>query len=129
MSTFSRVYKPYTYWGSWGGGGEAEVCEKQHFFHTILTFWPDFYYIDGDFWHSKYVDLYSLFFGGVGGSQKVHGLYTYENVDIYGQLLNDFKHTVCHFYYHYLLIMKLFIPHPAELVPPPTADYPENASS
>ncbi len=32
-----------------------------------------------DFWHSKNVDMYSG-----GGSQKVYGLYTRENVDIYG---------------------------------------------
>ncbi len=28
------------------GGG---ICENQHFFHTLLTFWPDFYYFHGDF--------------------------------------------------------------------------------
>ncbi len=61
--------------------GRVEVCENQHFFHTLLTFWRDFYYFHGDFWHSKNVDVYS--FGG-RGSQKVYGLYTHENVDIYG---------------------------------------------
>ncbi len=46
MSTFSWVYKPYTF------RGREAVCENQHFFHTLLTFWPDFYYFHGDFWHS-----------------------------------------------------------------------------
>ncbi len=27
--------------------------ENQHFFHTLLSFWPDFYYFHRDFWHSK----------------------------------------------------------------------------
>ncbi len=64
------------------GGG---VCENQHFFCTLLTFWPDFYYFHGDFWHSNIFDDY--FFGGGRGSQKVYGLYTRENIDIYGQPL------------------------------------------
>ncbi len=38
------------------------------FFHTLLTFWPDFYYAHGDTWHSKNVDVYS-FLGG-GGLRK-----------------------------------------------------------
>ncbi len=80
MSTFSRVSKPYTF-------GRVGVCENQHFFHTLLTFWPDFYYFHGDCWHSKNVNVYSFFWRGGGGrreSQKVYGLYTRENVDIYG---------------------------------------------
>ncbi len=72
MSTFSRVYKPYT--------------EYQHFVLKLLTLCPDFYYLHGDFWHSKNVDVYS--FGG-RGSQKVYGLYTHENVDIYRQPLTQ----------------------------------------
>ncbi len=44
------------------------VCENQHFFlniylhdliHffcTLLTFWTDFYYFHGDFWHAKNVE-------------------------------------------------------------------------
>ncbi len=31
--------------------GGRDVCENQHFFRTLLTFWPDFYYFHGDFWH------------------------------------------------------------------------------
>ncbi len=80
MSAFLWVYKPYTF--GWRGG----VCENQHLFCTLLTFWPDFYYFHRDFWHSKYVDVYS--FGGKG-SQKVYGLNTHENVDIYGPPLNE----------------------------------------
>ncbi len=79
MLTFSRVYKTYTF----GGGGA--VCENQHFFHTLLTFWPDFYYFHGDFWHSKNVNVYSFLV-----SQKVYSLYTNENVYIYGRPLSHF---------------------------------------
>ncbi len=64
--------------------GGVGGCENQHFYHTLLTFWPDFYYFLVDLWHSKNVDVYA--FGG-RGSQKVYGLYTRENVDIYGQAL------------------------------------------
>ncbi len=32
---------------------EGGVCENQHFFHTLLTFWPDFYYFHGDLWVSE----------------------------------------------------------------------------
>ncbi len=64
MSTFSRVYKPYTF----GGRG---VCENQHFFHALLTIWPDFYFFHGDFWHSKNVDMNSLFGGGRGYQKNV----------------------------------------------------------
>ncbi len=42
--------------------GGWRVCENQHFFPTLLTFWHDFYYFHGDFWHSKNVDVY-LFLG------------------------------------------------------------------
>ncbi len=45
------------------GGGGGGVCENQHFVHTLLTFWPDFFNFHGDFWHSKNVDVYS--FGGL----------------------------------------------------------------
>ncbi len=45
--------------------GERGVCENQHFFYTLLTFWSDFYYFHG---HSKNVDVYS-FLGG-GGLRK-----------------------------------------------------------
>ncbi len=44
------------------------VCENQHFFCTLLSFWPDFYYFNGDFCHSKNVDVYS--FWGRGGLTK-----------------------------------------------------------
>ncbi len=83
MSISSQLYKPYFR----GGGGVVffKSCENQHFFHILLTFWSDFYYFHGDFWHSKNVDVYS--FLGVRGSQKVYGLYSHENVDIYGQPL------------------------------------------
>ncbi len=59
------------------------VCENQHFFCTLLTFWTDFYYFYRDLWHSKM--LMCTLWGG--GSQKVYGLYTHENVDIYGRPL------------------------------------------
>ncbi len=70
----------------WGGRGWG-LCENQKYFRTLLTFWPDFLnYYHGDFWYSKM--LMCTFFGGGGvGSQKVYGLYTHENVDIYGQPL------------------------------------------
>ncbi len=69
-----------------GGGG---VCENQHFFLTLLTFWPDFYYFDGDFWNLKNVDVCSIFGEGVGGGlRKCMVFYTHENVDIYGWLLS-----------------------------------------
>ncbi len=71
MSTFSRVYKPYTFKG-------RGVSVKISIFTVHLTFWSDFYYFHGYFWHSKHVDVYS------SGSQKVYGLYTHDNVDIYG---------------------------------------------
>ncbi len=48
------------------GGG---VWENQHFFHTLTTFWPDFYYFHVDFWHSKNV-VYSFFCGGRGVSES-----------------------------------------------------------
>ncbi len=60
------------------------VCENQHLFRTLLIFWPDFYYFHQDFWHSKNVDGY--YFRGGGGLRK-YGLYTHENVDIYGRPL------------------------------------------
>ncbi len=50
------------------------VCENQHFFHILLSFWPDFYFFHGDFCHSKNVDVYSYFFffwGGGGVSESV----------------------------------------------------------
>ncbi len=64
MSTFSQVYKPYTLRG-------GVFCENQHFFHTLLTFWRDFYYFHGDFCHSKNVDVYTFFGGGGGVSESV----------------------------------------------------------
>ncbi len=42
----------------------GERIENQHFFSTLLTFWTDFHYLIGDFWHSKNVDVYSFFGGG-----------------------------------------------------------------
>ncbi len=57
MSTFSRVYKPYTFRGKGRG-----VCENQHIFRTLIPFWPDFYYFHGDFWNSKM--LICTLFGG-----------------------------------------------------------------
>ncbi len=47
--------------------GRKGVCENQHFFHTLLTFWPDFYYFHRDIWHSKM--LMCTLFGG-GGLRK-----------------------------------------------------------
>ncbi len=81
MSTFSRVYKPYTFrgGGGWGGG----FCENQYFFHTLLTFWSDFYYVRGDFWHSINGDVYSL---GGGGDLRMC-LYTHET--FYGPKTTD----------------------------------------
>ncbi len=61
MSTFSWVYKSYTF----GGKG---VCENKHFVHTLLTFWPDFYCFHVDFLHSKNVDVYSFGWGRVSES-------------------------------------------------------------
>ncbi len=46
------------------------VSENQHFFRTPLTFGPDFYYVHGDFCHSKMVDVYS-FWGREGVSESV----------------------------------------------------------
>ncbi len=54
--------------------------------HTVLSFWPGFYYFHGYFLALKNVDVYS--FWGESGSQKVYGLCTHENVDIYGRPLN-----------------------------------------
>ncbi len=44
-----------------------------------------FIFVHMDFWHSRNVNVDSLFFRGGegGGSQKVYGLYTHKNVDIY----------------------------------------------
>ncbi len=45
-------------------------------------------------WDSKYVSPY---IGGVGvgrASERVYGLYTYENVDNYGWLLNNLNFTL-----------------------------------
>ncbi len=63
MSTFSSVYKPYTFAGEGVG-----VCENQHCFRTLLTFWLDFYYFHGNFGTQKMV-MCTLFLGGgwVGG--------------------------------------------------------------
>ncbi len=58
MSTFSRLYKPYNFVG---------LCENQHFFQNILTFWPDFYYFMGIFGTQKM--MCTLFLGG-GGLRK-----------------------------------------------------------
>ncbi len=65
MSTFSRVYKPYTFRGRGGWSVKINI-----FFCTLLTFWPDFYYFHGDFWNSKNVDVYSFFGGGGRGLGK-----------------------------------------------------------
>ncbi len=40
--------------------------ENQHFFHTLLSFWPDFYYFHRDFWHSKMLMCTLFREGGVG---------------------------------------------------------------
>ncbi len=70
--------------------GEGGFCEHQHFFHTLLTFWSDLYYFHGEFLHSQNVFVFFFFLGG--GSQKVYGLYTHENGDIYGRpLINIYK--------------------------------------
>ncbi len=62
MSTISQVYNHTLLEG---GGWGWVFCENQHFCHTILTFWPDFYYFHGEFWHSKM--LRCTLFWGVGG--------------------------------------------------------------
>ncbi len=80
MSTFSQVYKRYAFVGG-GRSGKINI-----FFCTLFTFWPDFYYFDGDFWYSKML-MCTLFLRGGRLSQKVYGLYTHENVNIYGQPL------------------------------------------
>ncbi len=56
-------------------------------------------------------------FGGEEGSQKVYGLYTLVNVDIYGWPLSDFNHFVSIFFLifnaidlHFSLILNLFGP-------------------
>ncbi len=56
----------------WGEGpcGVGGICENQHFFHTLLTFWPDFYYFHADFWHSNFFNVYSFWGGGGGGLRK-----------------------------------------------------------
>ncbi len=64
MSTFSRVYKPYTF--GRGEGGSVKI----NIFFIHLTFWPDFDYFHGDFWDSKNVDVYS-FLGGEGVSESI----------------------------------------------------------
>ncbi len=66
------------------------VCESQHFFSRLLTFWPNFLLFSWGFLALKNVDVYSIF-GRGEGSQKVYGLYTHENVDIYGWLLSLLK--------------------------------------
>ncbi len=53
------------------GGG---AWENQHFFHILLTFWPNFYYFHWDFWHSKNVDVH--YFLGVGVSESVWFVYS-----------------------------------------------------
>ncbi len=46
------------------GGGAVKI----NIFSVHLTFWPDFYYFQQDFWHSSFV-LYS-FLGEGGGLRK-----------------------------------------------------------
>ncbi len=59
---------------------------KINIFSIHLTFWPDFYYFHGDFWHSKNVDVCSFFWGG----RVLESVwFVHENVDIYGRPLND----------------------------------------
>ncbi len=41
------------------------VYENQHFFHTLLSFWPDFYYFHGEFGTQK-----TIFLGVGGGLRK-----------------------------------------------------------
>ncbi len=77
MSTFSRVYKTYTF----GGRG---VCQNQHFFCT-LNFLAWFLLFS---W--RILTLNNCWCVG-GRSQKVYGLYTLENVDIYGRPLTCLK--------------------------------------
>ncbi len=60
-------------------------------FHTLLTFWPDFYYFMGIFSTQKMFMCTLL--GGERGSQKVYGLYTHKNADIYGWPLNIFPNA------------------------------------
>ncbi len=80
MSTFSQAYKTIHV------RGEVGRFVKINIFSKHLTFWPDFYYFHGDFWHSKNVVVYCFF--GRRRSQKVYGLYTHENVNIYGRPLS-----------------------------------------
>ncbi len=67
MSTFSRVYKPYTLGGKVGGVG---VCENQHFFCTLLTFWPDYLFSWG-FLALKKCWCVLFFLGGEGVSESM----------------------------------------------------------
>ncbi len=69
-------------------GERGGVCENQKKIHTLLTFWPDFYYFHGDFWHFCWC---VLFWSGGRGYQKVYGLYTHENVDINGRPLSGLQ--------------------------------------
>ncbi len=71
------------------GAGSVKI----NIFCVHLTFWPDFYYFNGDFWHSKNVDVCSLFLeGGEGVSESM--VCSHENVDIYGQPLKPVhKHS------------------------------------
>ncbi len=87
-----------------GGGG---VCENQHFFLYTLTFWTDFYYFHGDFGTEKNL-MYTLFLRG-GGSQKVYGLYTHENVDIYGQPLSTLTMMLINYNVHCYGFKKCYI--------------------
>ncbi len=84
--------------------GGVGGCENQHFPCTLLTFWPDFYYFHGDFWHSKDFDVYSLFWRQKG-YQKLYGLNTHENVDIYGWPLRIFKMLFGYFYYKFATML------------------------
>ncbi len=54
----------------------------------------------GDFWHSKNANVYFCVGGRWGGSQKVYGLYTHENDDIYGWPLRLLKNSI---QYHVLV--------------------------
>ncbi len=65
-----------------------------HIFSYTFNFWFNLYYIHGDFWHSKNVDVYSF---GESGSPKVYGLYTHDIVDMYGRPLSHL-HDMSNFY-------------------------------
>ncbi len=82
MSTFSRVSKPYTF------EGRGDLW-KSTFFPYTFNFLAWFFIIFIGIFGTQML-MHTLFLGGREGSQKVYGVYTYENVDIYGRPLRLF---------------------------------------